>query len=243
MARPRKWRRVCCMPSNRSFGPVDISDENIVNPIVMSVDEYETIRLIDYELMTQLECSNSMNVARTTVQGIYIKARKKLACSLINGRPLVIEGGDYKLCETNDKCGKACWKKQVLIDRDFKEDKMIIAIPVEEKSLEASIYNMFGRAPYFLIYNNETKEAKYIENPGVTAKGGAGIVAAQTIVDNGVKVLIAPRCGQNVANTLEGNTAMYEASEGNVQANIDAFNKDELKALSDIHEGFHGHAQ
>ncbi len=64
----------------------------------MTIDEYETIRLIDLEGKTQEECSEKMNIARTTVQGVYISARKKLADSLINGRPLKIKGGDYEVC-------------------------------------------------------------------------------------------------------------------------------------------------
>ncbi len=65
----------------------------------MTVDEYETIRLIDQEGFTQEECAKRMNIARSTVQGIYIGARKKLAESLINGKVLRIEGGEYRLCE------------------------------------------------------------------------------------------------------------------------------------------------
>jgi len=71
----------------------------------MTVDEYETIRLIDLEGFNQEECAAQMNVARTTVQGIYINARKKLAESLINGKVLFIEGGEYRLCEgTGSNC-------------------------------------------------------------------------------------------------------------------------------------------
>ncbi len=95
MARPRKWRRVCCMPEKTIFGPLDIN--NTKNKIIMTVDEYEAIRLIDYEGMTQEECAGSMAVARTTVQRIYSNARMKLAQALVEGKVLRIEGGDYEL--------------------------------------------------------------------------------------------------------------------------------------------------
>ncbi|HBP62886.1 MAG TPA: hypothetical protein DD730_01125, partial [Desulfosporosinus sp.] len=98
MPRPRKWRKVCCLPKNNRFGPLNalINQESL---ITMTVDEYETIRLIDLEGFIQEECADQMNIARTTVQRIYNDARKKLAESLVNGKVLRIEGGDYKLCE------------------------------------------------------------------------------------------------------------------------------------------------
>lgn len=105
MARPRKWRNVCCMPESNKFGPLNskVDHDDIV---IMTVDEYETIRLIDLEGLTQVECSNQMNIARTTVQGIYFEARKKVAESLVNGKIMRIEGGDYKLCDgLEHSCG------------------------------------------------------------------------------------------------------------------------------------------
>jgi predicted DNA-binding protein (UPF0251 family) len=74
--------------------------------VTMTVDEYETIRLIDLEGFTQEECAKQMNVARTTVQGIYDNARKKLADSLVHGKVLLIEGGEYILCDgLEETCG------------------------------------------------------------------------------------------------------------------------------------------
>src|SRR5690554_7705615 len=105
MGRPIKWRKVCCLPESNRFGPLDslIEEKSNVN---MTVDEYETIRLIDLEGFTQEECAKQMNVARTTIQRIYNVARKKLAESLVSGKVLSIEGGDYKLCEGLEKtCG------------------------------------------------------------------------------------------------------------------------------------------
>ncbi|MGI6150522.1 MAG: DUF134 domain-containing protein [Christensenellales bacterium] len=97
MARPRKCRRVCCMPGNRHFGPLEDRNTERMS-IVMTVDEYETIRLIDLERLTQEECAERMNIARTTAQAIYNSARRKLAEALVHGLKLSIHGGNYVLC-------------------------------------------------------------------------------------------------------------------------------------------------
>lgn len=106
MPRPRKWRKVCCLPDSNRFGPLD-SPADAVNTVNMTVDEYETIRLIDLDRFTQEECANQMNISRTTVQGIYDEARKKIAESLVNGKVLWIEGGEYQLCDgSGNGCGR-----------------------------------------------------------------------------------------------------------------------------------------
>ena len=82
MPRPRKCRKVCCLPNNDGFVPVRGGEE--LTPIVLNVDEYESIRLIDCEGFSQEQCGEYMRIARTTVQQIYAAARKKLALSLIH---------------------------------------------------------------------------------------------------------------------------------------------------------------
>ncbi|WP_300380181.1 DUF134 domain-containing protein [Clostridium sp.] len=110
MPRPMKCRKVCCLPESNLFGPVDsININNKV--IIMTVDEYETIRLIDLEGMMQEECAKQMDIARTTVQKIYNDARFKIANSLVNGSLLKIEGGHFTLCNDNESlfgCQKCC---------------------------------------------------------------------------------------------------------------------------------------
>ncbi|KUO73577.1 MAG: hypothetical protein APF81_05045 [Desulfosporosinus sp. BRH_c37] len=111
MPRPRKWRKVCCLPESNRFGPLN-SPINQEHFVTMTVDEYETIRLIDLEGFTQEECADQMKIARTTVQRIYNDARKKLAESLVNGKVLRIEGGDYKLCDGQEKsCGCGSYRR------------------------------------------------------------------------------------------------------------------------------------
>jgi predicted DNA-binding protein (UPF0251 family) len=98
---------VCSLPQNNIYGPLNaISIEESI--IIMSIEEYETIRLIDLQGFMQEDAAVQMNIARTTVQRIYNDARKKLAESLVNGKVLKIEGGDYMLCngiESTCGCG------------------------------------------------------------------------------------------------------------------------------------------
>ena len=78
MARPRKCRRVCSMPVQNRFSPIGDVSPSGAEPLVMTVEEFETVRLIDFENLTQEECAQRMSVARPTVQRIYDGARKKL---------------------------------------------------------------------------------------------------------------------------------------------------------------------
>lgn len=113
MPRPRKCRKVCCLPESNLFGPINAL-YNPNNVITMTVEEYETLRLIDFEGMMQEECAEKMGVARTTVQRIYNDARKKLAQCLVEGTLLKIEGGDYTLCDDETQkavCGHRCCHK------------------------------------------------------------------------------------------------------------------------------------
>ena len=95
MPRGKKCRMVSSLPQYVDFCPRGCGRND--NFILMSVDEYEVIKLIDYFDLTQEEAALKMNVARTTVQQIYSDARKKMALMLVKGMPIKIQGGNYKL--------------------------------------------------------------------------------------------------------------------------------------------------
>ena len=112
MPRPRKCRKVCGLPQASCFVPLGGCARK--DAVVLTVDEYEALRLIDYEGYMQEDCGRYMKVARTTVQQIYTAARRKLSCALVEGRMLKIEGGDYFLCDGGaEGCGRGgCCKKR-----------------------------------------------------------------------------------------------------------------------------------
>ena len=119
---------------------------------------------------------------------------------------------------------------------------MRIAIPVDENNMETNIGVSFGRTPYFLIYDTETKESIFIENSAAASTGGAGIKAAQTIVDNEANALLTPRCGQNAADVIKSaDIKLFKTISDSVKDNIVAFIEGELPLLDEIHAGFHGH--
>ena len=87
MPRPKRCRRICGYPDYWSFIPEDAEHDDTV---VLTLDEFETIRLIDYRRMTQEECAETMGVSRATVAGIYEKARYKIADAMVNGKRIRI---------------------------------------------------------------------------------------------------------------------------------------------------------
>ena len=97
MPRKQRLRRIRGYPDYWSFSPDDA--ETISNSVVMSLDEYETIRLIDKEKLSQEQCAQQMGVARTTVTSIYESARRKIAETIVDGKQLLISGGQYQLPE------------------------------------------------------------------------------------------------------------------------------------------------
>jgi Uncharacterized conserved protein len=119
---------------------------------------------------------------------------------------------------------------------------MKIAIPVDDNNMGTNVCMSFGRAPYFLIYEIESGKSVFIENAAANSQGGAGIKAAQTVVDNKTDALLAPRCGENAAEVIQAaNIKIYKTMNSSLKETIDAFKDGKLSLLDEIHAGFHRH--
>jgi predicted DNA-binding protein (UPF0251 family) len=108
MPRPKRIRKVTNPPHFKGFRPIGQPQEN--NPVVLNYEEYESIRLSDFELYGHLEASRMMEVSRPTYTRIYESARRKVAQAFVLGKTIVFEGGkvyfdsEWYLCKD---CG--CW--------------------------------------------------------------------------------------------------------------------------------------
>lgn len=120
---------------------------------------------------------------------------------------------------------------------------MKIAIPANDKDWESGVCASFGRARYLAFYDTQTQSGVFVENPAAKAAGGAGLKAAQAVVDAGAGALLAARCGQNAAEVLqEAGIAVYRSLDGTMQENLAAFSEGKLVRMTQFQAGFHAGA-
>lgn len=120
---------------------------------------------------------------------------------------------------------------------------MIVAIPSDKESLDSAICVSFGRAPFYCLFNTETLQNSFLVNSAAESPGGAGIKAAQLLVDNKADLLITFRCGENAAKVLEpAGVKLFKALNLSVADNISAHQQNKLEPLQEVHAGLHhGH--
>jgi uncharacterized protein len=99
MPRPKCCRHVCGVPDKNYFKPRGIPISEL-EEVVLTLDEYEAIRLADYERLYQEEAAAGMNISRQTFGRIIETAHHKIADVLIHGKALKIEGGEVALNKT-----------------------------------------------------------------------------------------------------------------------------------------------
>lgn len=236
MPRPRKCRKVCHMPKVCNFVPVgqDVNQK----PVVLTVDEFEAIRLIDEQGFSQEECSSYMQVARTTAQAIYNTARAKIATALVEGMPLRIEGGDYRLCEGKEDvchCGGCQRHRYGDQFQEKGEKQMRIAVTYED----GNIFQHFGHSEQFKLYDVE--EGKIVNTQVVDTNGQGHGALAGFLTGAKVDVLICGGIGGGAQNALaQAGIQLYGGVAGSCDAAVDALLANNLGYNPNVQCSHHG---
>lgn len=234
MPRPSRCRRVCAEPCYRSFSPNGSEGTPCVH---LTVDEYEAIRLVDYEKQTHEGSAALMGVSRTTVTEIYERARYKLADCIINGKTLRIGGGNYHLCGGTTKlcCGRPCPRAGELTRGG---NTMKIAVTYED----GQIFQHFGHTEQFKVY---TVENGAVTKSEVVDTNGSGHGAlAGFLNDYQVDTLICGGIGGGAQMALtQAGIKLYGGVTGDADAAVQALLNGKLDYDPDVHCDHHDHGE
>ena len=223
MPRPFRCRRIEQLPVYRSFSPDDIAAAESVH---MTVDEYEALRLLDAEGLTQEACASRMNIARTTVTAIYESARKKVADALVNGKRLLITGGH-------------CEYEPVEIDQKIIEKgahTMRIAVTYES----GEIFQHFGHTEQFKLYDVE--EGKIVNEQIVDTNGSGHGALAGFLQAAKADALICGGNGLGAQMALaDAGIKLYAGVHGSADTAAKSLAEGTLKYDPDAKCDHHGH--
>lgn len=235
MARPTRCRRICEEPACRRFAPPPGTDGG---EVVLTMDEYEALRLADYEKRTHEQCAAQMEISRTTVTEICESARFKIADCLVNGKALVIAGGHYRVCRGDRErgCGRNCrW----VLEEDFnKKGEAIMRIAVTYE--DGQVFQHFGHTSQMKIYDVENGEIVREQIADTTGSGHGALAGFLT----GLKVdtLICGGIGAGAQAALaQAGIKLYGGVTGGADDAVRALLAGTLDYNADVHCDHHGH--
>ena len=227
MPRTTKCRRIYGFPDYYSFIPEE-ADVSRIETITLSLDEFETIRLLDHEGLNQEECAARMGVARTTVTSMYENARKKLISTIVEGKRLCIAGGNIKID-----------RERNVLSVDIKgkgENVMRVAVTYDN----GNVFGHFGRTEQFKVYDIEDGNiisSKILDTNGEGCGALAGIL---NIAD--VDALICGGIGGGAQMALEeAGIKLYAGASGNTDAAVEALIAGTLNASGEANCNHHDH--
>lgn len=124
MPRPPRCRQICGVPQVDTFCPNGCEN---TEPILLTLDEYEVIRLVDLEQQTHEQCAAQMDISRSTVQEIYESARSKIAAYLVHGNRCTSPGETTTSAEDRRQltaavaagCREPTWKNQAKLAKEI----------------------------------------------------------------------------------------------------------------------------
>jgi predicted DNA-binding protein (UPF0251 family)/predicted Fe-Mo cluster-binding NifX family protein len=217
MPRPKKKKVISEEPIYRCFGCRGHCE---APKIEMSLEEYETIALLDGEGLSQEETAFRMKASRTTITLLYASARKKVADFLIHGKRLSLGGGCYEVAPNEKKQGIDTYKKEG-------SKNMRIAVSYENEE----VFQHFGQSPSFKIY--DIKDKKVISSSVEATHGVGHRDLIPWLKERKVEVLICGGIGGMAIDLLnEAGIACFAGVMGKADSAIDQFLVNSLASVS-----------
>lgn len=117
---------------------------------------------------------------------------------------------------------------------------MRIIVSAEGESLDAPASPVFGRCPTYILVDTATGEYRALPNPAMNQGGGAGIQAAQFVVEQGAQAVLTGNLGPNAFNVLQAaNIPAFMVSEGTVRQAVEAYQAQRLQPLDGANVAVH----
>ncbi len=200
--------------------------------VMLSLEEFETLRQIDYLGKSQAECATQMNIGRGTVQSLYAEARRKVSRFLIENLDLSISGGNFALQSLSPEDHQ---KENARKGNHF----MKIAVTYEN----GNVFQHFGQTTQFKIF--EIEENKVVKSEVIDSNGAGHGALVGLLSGLGVNTLICGGMGGGARNAFaEIGLEVISGAVGPVDQQVESFLAGHLET-SPEHECHHheGHGE
>lgn len=217
MPRPSVCRKILNPPIMSGFKPfgMPLCELEIIK---LHFDEYESLKLVNYENLPQETAADRMGISRPTFTRLYNKALKKITLAFVEGKAIEIEGGNVSFDSNWYKC-KKCFKLIKGIENHKKCEgcdtfginelikinnksitKMKIAVPVTSNN---QVDDHFGHCEFYSIFtiSDENVITSTTTIPSVQGCGCKSNIAS-TLADDGVSIMLAGGIGGGAINVL-----------------------------------------
>lgn len=265
--RPKNIRKISEAPLSVGLRPIKCKR---FETIELHLEEYESLRLCDYEMLTQAEAASQMQVSRPTLTRIYASARQKMARALVEQAAIVIEGGSaymegqwYRcsVCNTTFNninpsmregqiCCPVCNNRQfITCDNELINEKNIqkimkkIALPTRGGVID----NHFGHCEFYTIVT-VSEDNQILSTQTIPSPQGCGCKSniASKLQEDGVTVMLAGNMGAGALQKLAAhNIQVIRGCSGPIMEVVNAYLEGNLQdsgeACQHHHDGDEHH--
>ena len=207
MSKQRKKRYARRLDKERIYKPIGIPKREL-DVISLDLDEFEAIRLCDYEMQSQIKAAEEMQVSRATIQRLLLSGRKKITQAILENNAFVV----------NNKITNIKLKGENKMNIEAKEIKKI-AFPTSDRQ---TVDGHFGHTKEFAVFtveNNEIIDTKYItpppHEPGVLPR---------YLGEHGIDVIITGGVGQMAVNLFNNQQIdVILGANGRIDSNLSEY--------------------